>query len=635
MAERLDQIDAAVARVDAVLAGLSTPGTARAGVERFRSDAAALRFHLRPRDARSPLIIAVIGGTGTGKSTLVNRLLKADITATNFRRTYTSGSVAVVRDAGDLPRNWLGVPHVIAAGDALPARGDPGSLIVAPCGANVDDATKTLLAKVALVDTPDLDGDQPAHHAEADRAFRWAQALIFLVSPEKYQMTELLPYYRLAARYAIPLLFVMNKCEEQAVADDYREQLGQAGFATGDAGFSTGDPAALAAPSNASYRGQAGAADATQRAPTGFESAPGASVAASDPRGPTVFTIARDDAGYEPPADQNLAALREAIQRLPRQISPSAAGAQNRAADLLGRFEDQVLGPLQEERREADRLTAALAGMETPVPGVDVNPVTQELERRLQQRSVLYLMGPQRVIDRVRQAPGALLRLPRVAFDLMVGRKPAAASDVGPDSARTADPPDFQAVLTDQFSILQSRIDDLLRTSSVAQRWMSAPASRYATAKIDPRMAGKIADDELADLRAWLEKRWNATPLDTRVVQKLLGFLPGAKKAPRLAEAAPYLLALGLLAHHALFGTDLLVIGGYTVATWITERLSNEVANRTRSTNSRIADRFTKLAHEQIHKMRQWIESQAAPKKTIDALIRAADDLATAAGGRL
>ena len=54
------------------------------------------------------------------------------------------------------------------------------------------------------MDTPDLDGDQPAHHAQADRVFRWAEGLVFLVSPEKYQMTELLPYYRLARAMTCP-----------------------------------------------------------------------------------------------------------------------------------------------------------------------------------------------------------------------------------------------------------------------------------------------------------------------------------------------------------------------------------------------------------------------------------------------
>jgi hypothetical protein len=81
-----------------------------------------------------------------------------------------------------------------------------------------------------------------------------------------------------------------------------------------------------------------------------------------------------------------------------------------------------------------------------------------------------------------------------------------------------------------------------------------------------------------------------------------------------------------------MFGTDLLVLGGYTLATWLTERLSNEVANRTRAANERIADRFTRLAHEQIQKICTWIDQQAIAAKTIERLDRTAADLATAAG---
>jgi len=51
--------------------------------------------------------------------------------------------------------------------------------------------------------------------------------VLFLVTPERYQMTELLPYYRLARRYGIPATFVMNKVEQQAVVDDYQAQMGE------------------------------------------------------------------------------------------------------------------------------------------------------------------------------------------------------------------------------------------------------------------------------------------------------------------------------------------------------------------------------------------------------------------------
>src|SRR5437764_7804393 len=178
--------------------------------------------------------MAIIGGTGTGKSTVVNRLLGVGASATSFRRTFTSGAVAIARDAEEMPETWLSVEHVPATADALPARGQTGALVIVGRDLLPSDlpAADELLSHIVLIDTPDLDGDQPPHHAEADRVFRWTQAVVFLVTPEKYQMTELLPYYRLALRYAIPALFVMNKTEEQAVVEDYRTQLRGYGFGT-------------------------------------------------------------------------------------------------------------------------------------------------------------------------------------------------------------------------------------------------------------------------------------------------------------------------------------------------------------------------------------------------------------------
>jgi len=600
MAVRMQKIEPLLARLEQLLADVSAHITsARPALERWRSDAAALRFHLNP-PKHGPLLTAVIGGTGTGKSTVVNRLLGVGASATSFRRTFTSGAVAIAGSSDDLPSNWLGVQHVVIPSDGLPARGQTGALVIVsrdllPNGA---PQAQELLSRIVLLDTPDLDGDQPAHHAEADRVFRWAEAIIFLVTPEKYQMTELLPYYRLAARYMIPVLFVMNKAEEQVVIDDYRQQLRGYGFAAVDGSSN-------------------GSADSSQ----------------------SVFIVARDDATYEPPAAEGLSALRsmlsdESLRDLARRDDERrAAGLANRAGDLAIRLEDKVIGPMREDRREADRLVAALRQMETPAPGVDVNPVTSELQRRLQQRSVLYLMGPQRILDRVRQAPGLLVRLPRVAWDyVMRGEVSPAALNPDAPAKPQGGAPDFREMLIDQFAVLQSRLDDVLRASPAAQRWITADSKSYDSARLTPDQAGRIADEELEALKDWLQKRWNATPRDTRAIQALLKYLPGGSKLTKMTESAPYLLLIALVAHHALFGTDLLVLGGYSIATWLSERVSNEVAAHTRSTNARISDRFTRLAHEQIEKLCEWIDRQAPSPKSLEHLDRAALELAQAAG---
>jgi hypothetical protein len=564
---RLEKLSAPLQRLDAAMMALHgrLSAAARIAVERWRADAAALQFHLRP--SNGPTLTVVLGGTGTGKSTLVNRLVGATVTAASFRRTFTAGPVAVARHQTDIPAGWLGVEHVLAETSALPARGRVDALVMV--------AEESLGDAAPLVDTPDLDGDHPAHHVQADRAFRWAQRLLFVVTPEKYQMTELLSYYRLARRYETPALFVMNKCEESAVVEDFRRQL-------------------------------------TER----------------DWLGAGVFVVARDDAAYEPAAESNLDALRGALrQSVVFDPITQQRGIANRVADVVNDLADRVIEPLREARREIDRLIAALRAMEASPVGVDVNPITQQLQRRLQQRSVLYLIGPQRVLDRVRQVPTMLARLPRATWDwVMRGDIPADLIDPK-TPVKPGEPPDFHATLADQFTVVRSRIDDVIRSSPVAAQWLADDADGYGQAMIDPASAGTIADEEIERLKQWLGTRWNATPRDTRMLHALLKYLPGGKKLTQWSEAAPYLLAVALVVHHALFGVDLLVIGGYSLATWLTERLSNEVSSQTRATNRRISERFERLAHEQIDRACQWLDRQAPATKELERLVKLAGEL--------
>jgi hypothetical protein len=448
-------------------------------------------------------------------------------------------------------------------------RGQAGLLVVVP---HQSDLTE----RATLVDTPDLDGDQPAHHAQADRAFRWAQAILFLVTPEKYQMTELVPYYRMTRRYGLPAIFVMNKAEEQAVVDDYKRVISQ---------FSQDDHATK------------------------------------------IFALPRDGSGYEPPGEVNLDALRREIASttLPEK-DQRQAGLAARTADLMDRLRDQIYQPMLAARGEVDRLAANLRAMEAPAPGVDVNPLTRSLQRRLQQRSVLYLMGPGRMLDRVRQVPMFLARLPRTTWDLLRHGSTKGPSDdvLSKDFDRSA--PNFNQALVDQFAIVQSRIDDAVRSSTSGEMWLSEDLDAATAWKIDPSSAGRIADEEIADLKNWLEKRWNSTPRDTAILKKLLSVIPGGDKLTRWSEAAPYLLAIIVATHHAFFGpVDLMVVGGFSLATWLSEKLSNEVASRTRLTNTRIAERFAKLAHEQIEKTCAWLESRAPNSKALEQLQDRAD----------
>lgn len=563
MGLRPNTLDSQLAAMDSSLATFPRGIARRAAGERLRADLAAARFHLK-RPPSAPPLLAILGGTGTGKSTLLNRLLQADIAAASFRRTFTAGAIAVTGNESSIPSRWLGLEHTTIATDQLPARGELDRLmvVIAP-----GDLTK----HITLIDTPDLDGDQPAHHAQADRVFRWADAVLFLVTPEKYQMTELLPYYRLAQRYGIASFHVMNKTEEHAVVTDYQQQ--------------------------------------TEAA--------------------RVFAIPRDDAAYEPPGEMNLASLRQAIASI--TLKDASQGNALRIVDLMSRVRDQLIEPARKDRQQVDQLIASLRALETPAPGVDVNPLTQQLQRRLQQRSVLYLMGPGRMFDRVRQVPGLLARLPRTTWDLLRTGKLGSSSDdeVPPDVSR--DKPNFRSVLIDQFTVVQSRIDDAIRSQPAGLQWLENPDSQYTGSKLDPNSAGLIVDEEIDKLKNWLEKQWNATPRDTAMLEKLLKILPGGAKLAKWSEAAPYLLAVVVATHHVFFGhIDLLILGGFSLATWLSEKLSNQVASRTRAANTAIATRFSELAHQQIGQTCNWLEAQAPKSRDIQNLSIMADQISQA-----
>jgi hypothetical protein len=266
----------------------------------------------------------------------------------------------------------------------------------------------------------------------------------------------------------------------------------------------------------------------------------------------------------------------------------------------------------------------------------------------MQERSVLYLMGPKRILDRARQLPSMLARLPREIFS---SAKRQAGGGAAAEAAREL--PDFPALLADQFTLLQTRIDDLLRSDPLSAEWMNeqyaatriAPKikgdttlyikgrvpfiSGYAATKIAPASAAAIAMEEMESLRQWLSQRWNAQPRDTQLLLKFLKHLPGGEKLTQWSEAAPYLLTIIVATHHAFFGhIDLAILGGYSLVVWLTQRLSDEVGSRTRLANTTISQRFACLAHDQLGQTIRYIDARAAKRATIDRLERLAAELA-------
>ncbi len=565
-------IDKRWRELEALVRALPEAKGGRAAAEAVRQWLGAFEaaiFHMESADSPArPAIVGLVGGTGTGKSTLANRLLGENASAASFSRTHTLGPIAFVRDPRDLPAGWLGQPAHMADPSAIPSRGEPNCLTVV-------GVHSELAHSVVLIDATDIDGDRPEHYAEADRVFRWAQIALFLVTPEKYQMTELYPYCRMARRYHVPAVFAMNKCEDSDAPADYARLLAEREWP-----------------------------------------------------GQKVFMIPRDDSAFEPPSSAGLAALREAlIQAAAEAPQRCRAGLSNRCADLLDRLRDRILEPLAKDRQEADRALGALNAMAPPETDLDAAPMLEPLRRKLREQSVFYLMGPARMLERAAKTPAMLASLPRAAWRAMTGRKPAPPREES--AAPRPEKPNFGAILIDQFSVAQSRIEDALRAYPRVEAWIDADLESFRAARIDSESAGKIAEEELAALEAWLRERWSRRPRDTRAIEAVLKKIPGGQKVVEWTEAAPYLLAIALAAHHAMFGPiDLAILGGFGLAAWLGDKLSDEAASRARQSNRAIARRFARLAQLQIKQASEWIEARAPDAGTLKAIEALAEELA-------
>jgi GTP-binding protein EngB required for normal cell division len=160
---RLDGLDAAV---DAARGRL--PEELLESVE-----ASVARSTGRLQMSAAHTIVAIAGSTGSGKSTLFNALAGVELSASGAQRPTTSKAKALVWTDDDVEDmlEWLGVP---ASEQHRRAELSP-----APARSRLPEGT-------ILLDLPDHDSLEVAHHEEAQRVVELADLLIWVVDPQKY-----------------------------------------------------------------------------------------------------------------------------------------------------------------------------------------------------------------------------------------------------------------------------------------------------------------------------------------------------------------------------------------------------------------------------------------------------------------
>jgi len=134
----------------------------------------------RVRQSAAPVLVALVGSTGAGKSTLVNSIVGARVSMTGVRRPTTNSPVLACHpDDIDwfAENNFLPtLPRVRQEGLARPGR--DGLLVLA--------ASDGMPRGIALLDTPDIDSVVKAHHEFAYQFLDASDLWLFMTSASRY-----------------------------------------------------------------------------------------------------------------------------------------------------------------------------------------------------------------------------------------------------------------------------------------------------------------------------------------------------------------------------------------------------------------------------------------------------------------
>lgn len=160
-------------------------------------------------------VMALVGGTGVGKSSVLNALAGEEVSPARALRPTTEQPLAwVANEAQEEIRpllDWLGVERVVGHD-----RAD--------------------LSEVAILDLPDVDSVRTEHRATVDALLPRVDAVAWVVDPEKYDDERIHSYLRRLAPHADRMRFIFNKADRidpddrKMLAEDLRRRLAADGI---------------------------------------------------------------------------------------------------------------------------------------------------------------------------------------------------------------------------------------------------------------------------------------------------------------------------------------------------------------------------------------------------------------------
>jgi GTPase Era involved in 16S rRNA processing len=169
-------------------------------------------------------VVALVGATGSGKSSLFNALAGIELAEVGVRRPTTGHPSACIWSAegADPLLDWLDVPRSM--------RTNRESVL--------DGTRQNDLHGLVLLDLPDHDSTQVSHRLEVERLVELVDLLVWVVDPQKYADEALHAYLRHLSGHAAVMLVVLNQMdrlspvEAQTCATDLRRLLDSDGLSS-------------------------------------------------------------------------------------------------------------------------------------------------------------------------------------------------------------------------------------------------------------------------------------------------------------------------------------------------------------------------------------------------------------------
>lgn len=168
-------------------------------VDRLDEEQVAFARHVvekasaRLRHGTTRTLVAVLGATGSGKSSVTNTIVGDDVATTGVRRPTTSSTMGCYWGAEDAQAllDWLEIKN---RHDVQEADGSLDGLV--------------------LLDVPDHDSVAEAHRLEMERIAEHADMLLWVTDPEKYGDKAMHDYLKQLSGHGAVMALAINKSDQ-------------------------------------------------------------------------------------------------------------------------------------------------------------------------------------------------------------------------------------------------------------------------------------------------------------------------------------------------------------------------------------------------------------------------------------